>query len=108
MREIKAINADQYKEIIGSSNGKVIIMEFYATWCNPCKMLAPVLEELNNKDENIDIYKVDVDENSKLADDLDIHSVPTILFYKNGEIKKALMGFQPLAMLEKAVESIES
>lgn len=107
MREVKSIMADEYEGIIKSGSENVIIMEFFATWCNPCKMLAPVLEELNNKLEKAEVYRVDVDKNSTLADDLDINSVPTLIFYKGGEIKKVLMGFQPLAILEKAVEALE-
>lgn len=107
MKEIRSIMADEYEGIIKSGSEKVIIMEFFATWCNPCKMLAPVIEELYNKLDNIEVYKLDVDENSKLADDLDIHSVPTLVIYKGGEIKKVLMGFQPLAVLEKVVAALE-
>lgn len=106
MSEIRLINSEEYKEKINSSNEKIVIMEFFATWCNPCKMLSPVLEEFAKKSDKVEIYKVDVDENSKLADDLDIHSVPTLLIYKNGQIQKQVMGFQPLASIEKIVEAI--
>lgn len=106
MSEIRLINSEEYKEKINSSNEKIVIMEFFATWCNPCKMLSPVLEEFAKKSDKVEIYKVDVDENSKLADDLDIHSVPTLLIYKNGQIQKQVMGFQPLASIEKIVEVI--
>lgn len=106
MKEIRLIMADEYESVIKSATDKVIIVDFFATWCNPCKMLAPVLEELAKKSDKVEVYKVDVDDNSKLADDLDIHSVPTLLFYKDGKIVKQVMGFQPLAALEKAVDTI--
>lgn len=106
MSEIRLINEVEYKEIVKSNKENVVIMEFFASWCNPCKMLAPVLEEYVKKANNVEVYKVDVDENSKLADELDIQSVPTLLFYKEGKIEKQVMGFQPLASIEKIVELI--
>lgn len=103
---IKDINEQEFKEIIAEDNSKLLIMEFYASWCNPCKMLKPVLEELVSKNDQVEIYKVNVDRNSALADDLNIHSVPTLLFYREGKIIKQLMGFQPLASLENIVKSL--
>ncbi len=103
---IKDINEQEFKEIIAADNSKLLIMEFYASWCNPCKMLKPVLEELVSKNDQVEIYKVNVDRNSALADDLNIHSVPTLLFYREGKIIKQLMGFQPLASLENIVKSL--
>lgn len=103
---IKDINEQEFKEIIAEDNSKLLIMEFYASWCNPCKMLKPVLEELVVKNDDLEIYKVNVDKNSALADELDIHSVPTLLFYREGRIIKQLMGFQPLASLENIVKSL--
>lgn len=107
MSDIRIIKTEEYRELIKSSTDKIIIIEFFATWCNPCKMVAPVLEELVNKSDKVEIYKMDVDENSELADDLNIHSIPTLLFYKDGEIKKQVIGFQPLASFEKIIETIE-
>lgn len=103
---IKDINEQEFKEIIAEDNSKLLIIEFYASWCNPCKMLKPVLEELVVKNDDLEIYKVNVDKNSALADDLDIHSVPTLLFYREGKIIKQLMGFQPLASLENIVKGL--
>lgn len=103
---IKDINEQEFKDIIAEDNSKLLIIEFYASWCNPCKMLKPVLEELVVKNDDLEIYKVNVDKNSALADDLDIHSVPTLLFYREGKIIKQLMGFQPLASLENIVKSL--
>lgn len=106
MSDIRLINSQEYKEIIDTTNDKIVIMEFFATWCNPCNMLSPVMEEFSKKTNKVEVYKIDVDDNSKLADDLNIHSVPTLLFYKKGQIQKQVMGFQPLTSIEKIVESI--
>lgn len=105
-KNINDINEKEFKEIIAEDNSKLLIMEFYASWCNPCKMLKPVLEELASKNDGVEAYKINVDKNSALADDLDIHSVPTLLFYRDGKIIKQLMGFQPLVSLENIVKSL--
>lgn len=103
---IKQINNEEFKEQVLNEDGKVKIVDFFATWCNPCRMLAPVLEELDKKYDELEIYKIDVDENSALADELDISSVPTLLIYKDGKIVKQVMGFQPIASLESIVKSL--
>ncbi|MDO5026801.1 MAG: thioredoxin [Tissierellia bacterium] len=106
MSEVKVLNTEEFKALVSSNKDKVMVVEFFASWCNPCKMLAPVLEDFAAKHKDVGVYKLDVDENSKLSDDLDIHSVPTLLFYKGGQIVKQVMGFQPLASIEKIVELI--
>lgn len=103
---IKQINNEEFKEQVLNEDGKVKIVDFFATWCNPCRMLAPVLEELDKKYDELEIYKIDVDENSALADELDISSVPTLLIYRDGKIVKQVMGFQPIASLESIVKSL--
>lgn len=69
-----------------------VLVDFYATWCGPCKMLGPVLEEL--KDE-IQIVKVDVDENSNLARKYGVMSVPTLIHFKNKDDYKTSIGYLP-------------
>ena len=103
---IKQINNEEFNEQVLKEDNKVKIVDFFATWCNPCRMLAPVLEELSSKYEELEIFKIDVDANSALADELDISSVPTLLIYKNGKIVKQVMGFQPIASLESIVKSL--
>lgn len=67
------------------------LVDFYADWCGPCKMLAPILEEL---DGDIDILKVNVDNYPNLASEFKIMSIPTIIYFKDGNIVKRITGFQ--------------
>lgn len=103
---INHINQDEYNEVVNKEDSKIKFVDFFATWCNPCRMMSPVLEELDEKYDNVSVYKVDVDQNAELADRLDISSVPTILIYKDGKIVKQVMGFQPLASLELLIKSL--
>lgn len=98
MREVKHINEDEFESTINSN--KLVLVDFFATWCPPCKMLGPVLEELIQEvGEDTDIVKVNVDENEKLSQKFNIMSVPTLILFKNGDIADKTIGFQPKEQL---------
>ena len=78
-------------------NKDLVLVDFFATWCGPCKMLGPVLESL----ENIDVVKIDVDECPDLARKYGIMSVPTLMLFSNGELKNKQSGFMPKEALEE-------
>ncbi len=78
-------------------NKDLVLVDFFATWCGPCKMLGPVLESL----ENIDVVKIDVDECPDLARKYGIMSVPTLMIFSNGELKNKQSGFMPKDALEE-------
>ena len=69
-----------------SKTDSVKVFDFWAPWCGPCKMLAPVLEEVSNELTNIEFYKINVDENQEAAGEYGIMSIPTLLVMKNGEV----------------------
>lgn len=71
----------------------IVIVDFYANWCGPCRMLAPVLEELANERGSVKIVKVDVDEHNDLARKYGIMSIPTLMYFKNGNLEKTTLGF---------------
>lgn len=75
-------------------NSKVIV-DFYASWCGPCKMLGGELEEVAKEDTSITIIKVDIDENEALAHEYGVMVVPTVYFYQNGELISRETGFMP-------------
>jgi len=100
---IKIINNDDTfeKEVINSKG--VVVVDFWATWCKPCKMLTPVLDDFSNK-LNAKFVKVDVDENSVLSSTYMITSIPTVLIFKNGVIVDKFMGFKPSTEIVKIIE----
>ena len=91
---------EQFNEAI--KEGKVFV-DFFATWCGPCQMLAPVLEEMDRNGEfgDIIVIKVDVDEAPEIAGAFNIQSIPTLLLFQDGKIIDSRLGFMPKPMLLK-------
>lgn len=96
------------KAKLGNSLEKgVNLLVFHAVWCPPCKMLKPVLEEFSEKD-NIDVYRVDIDQDKAFAIENQVMSIPTILVYKDGQVLDRLMGYMPYAQLSAKVKELVS
>lgn len=76
-----------------------VLVDFFATWCGPCKMLGPVLEDLSNDRADIKIVKVDIDQSRSLAREYGVMSVPTLFLFKNGQIVSQKSGYMPKEML---------
>ena len=95
---IHVSNLNEFNEKIAS--GRVLV-DFYATWCGPCKMLAPILEEIDERKEAGDllIVKVDVDEASDIAMKFGIQSIPTLILFENGKAVKSSLGYMPKPQL---------
>ena len=86
---------------------KPCLIDFYADWCGPCKMVAPILEELSNEyDGQINIYKVDTEQERELAAAFGIQSIPSLLFVPLNDKPQMAMGALPKAQLEKALEDV--
>ena len=82
-------------------------MDLYATWCAPCKALAPVLEELADKyADKIKVVKVNVDEEESIAVKFGIASIPTVIFFKNGQTAASLVGLRTSLEIEKMIEKL--
>lgn len=90
------VNSNNFMEEVLESD-KTVIVDFFANWCGPCQMIAPVLEEIAKEDANIDIAKIDVDESPELAIKYGINSIPALLVFKNGELTNTSIGFKSKA-----------
>jgi thioredoxin 1 len=90
---ISHVTDQTFQEETGSG---VVLTDFWAPWCGPCKMIAPVLEELDSEvGDKVKIVKLDVDENQETASKFGVMSIPTLLVFKDGEVVDKVVGFQP-------------
>jgi thioredoxin 1 len=76
-----------------------VVVDFWAPWCGPCRVVSPILEEINGEREDLRVVKVNVDENQAIAARYEILSIPTMILFKNGEIAKKVIGALPKARL---------
>lgn len=86
----------------------VVLVDFWATWCGPCLMLAPIIEQLSEQykdDAKVRVVKVDVDQNPNLAEKYQVYSIPTIKIFKDGQIVDETVGVQPVTELSRRLEA---
>ena len=91
----KKVNLSEFKSEVLEHKG-VVLVDFFATWCGPCKALTPIVDKLSEEmSGKVKIVKVDIDENSALATEYRVMSVPTMKLFKNGEVVETLVGLRP-------------
>ena len=90
------VNESEFDREVLQDSGTVLV-DFWATWCGPCRMLAPILEELSGQHPELKIVKVDVDENRDLALQYGIESIPTLLVFRDGKLVNQAVGARPKA-----------
>jgi thioredoxin len=102
MKEIMENNFDE--EVINSEI--IVVADFWAPWCGPCKMLTPILEELDREIGNkVKFVKINVDENPIIANKFEIASIPNVIVFKNGDIVENIVGFRPKIEFEKIIQN---
>lgn len=101
----KIITDQSYQEVI--AQGLPVVIDFSATWCGPCKKIAPIIEELAAEYEGkVNIFKCDVDENDELTSKFGIRNVPTVIFLKGGEVVDKHVGAAPKSTFVEKVEAL--
>ena len=90
---MEKIYQEEFEEKVLNATEPVVI-DFYADWCGPCKMLSPVLDQLDKENDDVVFFKVNVDENPELAEKYEIFSIPNVVIFKNGELADRSVGFQ--------------
>ncbi len=99
------VNATDQNFTTETSQG-LVLADFWAPWCGPCKMIAPVLEELDGEmSDSVKIVKLDVDENQETAGKFGVMSIPTLILFKDGEPVDKVVGFQPKEALAELIKS---
>ncbi len=102
MAVIKLESKDFKAEVL-EAKGKVLV-DFYADWCGPCRMMGPVFEELSNEKENVKFYKLNVDESGEIAQQYGVMSIPTFIVFEDGQIVNKMIGGRSKDELAKSVE----
>ncbi|MBR3523453.1 MAG: thioredoxin [Bacilli bacterium] len=95
---VEEINDEKFIEVV--KEGKVLV-DCYATWCGPCRMLSLIIDELASEKEDYKFYKLDVDNSNKVTKEYGIMSIPTLLIFENGELKEKVVGFISKEELEE-------
>ncbi|MBR2712888.1 MAG: thioredoxin [Bacilli bacterium] len=88
---VKQIDTKEFKEVI--KEGKVVV-DLFATWCGPCKMLSPILDEISEEITTTKFFKIDVDDNQDVAREYNVMSIPTVLIFENGELINTIVGLR--------------
>lgn len=101
----KIITDASFEEII--SSGNLVVVDFWAEWCGPCKMIGPIVEDLATEYEGKAVIgKVDVDENPEVCEKYGIRNIPTLLFFKNGEVVDKVVGAAQKAALKEKIDTL--
>jgi len=102
----QAVTDSNFDAVVTASEQPVVV-DFWATWCGPCRMISPIVDQLAEKYAGrVNVVKCNVDESTEIPVKFGIRNIPTLLFFKNGELVDRLVGAAPQAELEKKIESL--
>lgn len=102
---MKELTLQNFDAEIQNATG-ITIVDFWADWCGPCRMIAPILEELDREVGDVNVMKVNVDKEPALADRFGINAIPTLIFFKNGQLVKQKTGLYPRDALDLILKEI--
>ena len=94
---VQKVNSENFEAVKGSE--KTVLLDFYADWCGPCRMVAPVVEEIAKERDDVLVGKINVDESPELANTFGVFSIPTLVVMKNGQVVRQEAGARPKAMI---------
>lgn len=101
----KVLNNSQFYNKIKNSD-KLVVIDFFATWCGPCKMLTPIFESLSNEmSDKVDFGKIDIDRSLEVTQEFNILSVPTMIIFKNGKMVEKMVGFSSKEQLKSKIQA---
>lgn len=100
VKELNGLN--ELNEVI-KNNNKVLV-DVYATWCGPCKMLSPIIDKISEEEKNVVVLKTDIDENEDIAAAFGVEAIPTLLVFENGSLKNKNVGFIPEAKVKELLK----
>jgi thioredoxin 1 len=103
MANLPQVTDSSFKQEVLDQEGAVLV-DFWATWCGPCRVLHPVLEEIAAERDDVKIISLDIDENSSTAAQYEVLSVPTMILFKDGQLVKRMVGAMPKRKLLKELE----
>lgn len=102
--KIVNVNENSFETEVLNSKEPVLV-DFWATWCGPCRQMAPILEDVATENNDLKVVKIDVDNNQVLASKYNISSIPTMMLFKNGEVEKIVIGARSKPSLESELLS---
>lgn len=102
---LEITNESFEKEVLKDEG--IVLVDLYATWCGPCKALAPVVHKIAEENVGkVKVAKIDIDQNMEIAQKYGVQSIPTLLFFKEGEVKQSMLGLQDKEKIEAVINSL--
>ena len=98
----KLINKEDFLNLVENARDNLVVVDFFASWCGPCRMISPILEEVC-EENNVTMYKVDTDEEGELAQKNGVLALPTVILFKNGKEVDKFVGFKPKEEIEEII-----